>query len=140
MNNFDKINERRFKMAMVAEAIDYLRIVPRAIMVGYSYMLYNVVDWYMSLSKPNMEQSTLVSVVVTIAGVVIGLYTKSGHSWDNPIAVWGKNTKEMVINDEDNYSTNGSNPSSSTVFSSNNTSNVSNPSTRPPRLDDFPDN
>ena len=35
-----------------------------------------------------MEQSALVSVLVTVAGVVIGLYTKSGHSWSNPISVW----------------------------------------------------
>ena len=106
----DRVNKWRFRLALAAEAMDYFRIVPRTIVVGYSVMLYEVVKWFMALPSPNMEQSALVSVVVTIAGVVIGLYTKSGHSWDNPITVWSKEYRPVVV--VENHSTKGTSESS----------------------------
>jgi len=121
----ERVNKWRFRLALAAEAMDYFRIVPRTIIVGYSFMLYEVVKWFMALPTPNMEQSALVSVVVTIAGVVIGLYTKSGHSWDNPITVW---TKEPQLRANVNHSTNGINDVSSSVEEP-----------TPPNLSDFPD-
>ena len=45
----DKINKIRFMIAMIAESIDYFRIVPRLILVGYSIMFYQVVSWFMAL-------------------------------------------------------------------------------------------
>lgn len=132
----ERVNKWRFRLALVAEAMDYLRIVPRTIIVGYSWLLYEVVWWFMALESPNMEQSALVSVMVTIAGVVVGLYTKSGHSWDNPITVWTKEPQQLkpkvkIINlDEEGYSTNGS--SSSNISSKNE-------SVTPPASFDFPD-
>ena len=119
----ERVNKWRFRLALIAEAMDYLRIVPRTIIVGYAWLLYEVVWWFMALPAPNMEQSALVSVMVTIAGVVVGLYTKSGHSWDNPITVWTKDPQPLIpkikILEED-YSTNGGNVSSS-VTSDNST-------------------
>ena len=124
--DMERVNKWRFRLALAAEAMDYFRIVPRAIVIGYSVMLYEVVKWFMALPTPNMEQSALVSVVVTIAGVVIGLYTKSGHSWDNPLTVW---TKEPQLRPKANHSTNGINDVSSTEA----------PLPTPPDLTEFPD-
>ncbi len=50
---------------------DKLRIFPRIFIIVYIYMFYDVVQWFMTLSEPNMAQAGLVSVVT--GAVQLGL-------------------------------------------------------------------
>lgn len=65
------------KIKMFAEIFDMLRIFPRAFIVVYLYLLIEVVNWFMLLEEPNMEQSTLVSVIVGAGAAWFGLYVNS---------------------------------------------------------------
>lgn len=61
----------------LARAIDSWRIFPRIFITVYIVLLYKVVDWFMSLPDPNMEQSGLVSIVVGAGAAWFGLYLGS---------------------------------------------------------------
>lgn len=76
----DLNNKRKIAMSF-AEAMDYFRIVPRIILVCYSIMMYEVVQWYMELTNPTTEQASLIVTLLGIAGAIIGLYQKGGKAW-----------------------------------------------------------
>ena len=61
----------------VAQAVDSWRLIPRAFLSIYMYLLYYVVFWYMDLPEPTMEQSGLISVVVGAGAAWFGLYTST---------------------------------------------------------------
>lgn len=82
------IDDKRLYAMGLAEALDYFRIVPRLILVSYSYMMYEVIQWFMDLTNPNAEQAGFVVSVIGIAGVIISLYQKSGRDWTNTIPKW----------------------------------------------------
>jgi len=58
----------------LSEVIDSWRIWPRLFLTVYVILLYRVVDWFMKLDVPTMEQSGLVSVVVGAGAAWFGLY------------------------------------------------------------------
>lgn len=62
----------------VAEAVNAWRIFPRIFIGVYLYLLVSVVDWYIALPDPTMEQSTLISVIVGAGAAWFGLYTGTG--------------------------------------------------------------
>ena len=68
------------KFIFVAQAIDSWRLIPRAFLSVYMYLLYYVVFWYMALPEPSMEQSGLISVVVGAGAAWFGLYTSTSKS------------------------------------------------------------
>ncbi len=61
-------------------AINNYRVVPRLLVGGYSYLLYDVSHWFMSLTAPTSTQATFVSVLVGASAAVFGLYTNSRSS------------------------------------------------------------
>jgi hypothetical protein len=75
----------RLILITTAEAIDYFRVVPRMILCGYGYMTYEIVQWFMKLESPTVEQASLLVTIIGIASVVINLYEKSKTIWENPI-------------------------------------------------------
>ena len=95
--NIDVI--RRFYLS-IAEATDAWRIVPRVLVTGYGYLLYQVIRWYMELvpymldgcvsetitdcivEAPTTQHAALVTAVVGVAAAFFGLYANSGQKWD----------------------------------------------------------
>lgn len=65
----------------LAAAVDSWRIFPRLFLTVYIVLLYQVVNWFMSLPSPNMEQSGLVSIVVGAGAAWFGLYTGSSKKF-----------------------------------------------------------
>lgn len=61
-------------LIFLARAIDAWRIIPRVFLTVYVILLYRVVDWFMALEQPTMEQSGLVSIVVGAGAAWFGLY------------------------------------------------------------------
>lgn len=62
----------------LAKAIDTWRPFPRLFIIVYLYMVYRVIEWYLALPDPSMEQSGLISVVVGAGAAWFGLYVGSG--------------------------------------------------------------
>lgn len=54
------------------------RIVPRLMIAGYGYLLWDISQWFMSLSDPTGAQAAFVSTLVGASAAVFGLYTNSG--------------------------------------------------------------
>lgn len=75
------LNEKRKLSMSIAEALDYFRVVPRIILVAYSYITYQSITWFMKLESPTTEQSALIVTILGVAGAIIGLYQKSGKTW-----------------------------------------------------------
>jgi hypothetical protein len=63
---------------MNAQMIDDLRVVPRLLMVGMLFMTYRVVEWFMTLPEPSLEQAGLVSVMTGALTGSFGLFLGSG--------------------------------------------------------------
>ena len=96
----------------LAEAFDAWRIIPRALVAGYAFLVYKVVAWYMDLhpvlmegcvsenitdcihQAPTTQHAALVTAVVGMAAVIIGLYSNTGRKWDNGVKEWEKEKKE----------------------------------------------
>lgn len=77
-NVVDSSKNRFQPIIDLAKAIDSWRIFPRIFISVYIYLLYAVVEWYMALPDPTIEQSGLVSVVVGAGAAWFGLYAGTG--------------------------------------------------------------
>ena len=74
----DEKNNNPFqKFIFVAQAVDSWRIIPRAFLAVYMYLLYYTTFWFMDLTDPSFEQSGLISIVVGAGSAWFGLYTNS---------------------------------------------------------------
>lgn len=65
------------KWIYLAQAVDSWRIWPRAFMSVYIVLVYQVINWFMTLPEPNMNQAGLISVVVGAGAAWFGLYLGS---------------------------------------------------------------
>ena len=77
----DEKNDNPYqKLIFVAQAVDSWRIIPRAFLAVYMYLLYFTTFWFMDLANPTFEQSGLISIVVGAGAAWFGLYTNSSKS------------------------------------------------------------
>lgn len=107
--NTDKFRKAHLAMA---EAIDAWRVIPRAMVAGYAYLVYKVIDWYMDLhpyfidgcakeitrcfvDAPSTQHSVLVSAVIGLGAAIIGFYVNTGRKWNEPFIKWD-DTKKLV--------------------------------------------
>ena len=56
---------------MTPEKLNAWRVIPRLLMLAMLVMTYRVVEWFMSLPEPSLEQAGLVSVMT---GALTGAY------------------------------------------------------------------
>lgn len=64
---------------MKAEVFDQWRVIPRLLMTAMIIMTYRVVEWFMTLSEPSLEQAGLVSVMTGALTGAFGLFLGSGR-------------------------------------------------------------
>ena len=77
----DEKNDNPYqKLIFVAQAVDSWRIIPRAFLAVYMYLLYFTTFWFMDLADHTFEQSGLISIVVSAGAAWFGLYTNSSKS------------------------------------------------------------
>ena len=77
----DEKNDNPYqKLIFIAQAVDSWRIIPRAFLAVYMYLLYFTTFWFMDLADPTFEQSGLISIVVGAGAAWFGLYTNSSKS------------------------------------------------------------
>lgn len=72
----DKVNPWQ-KWVHFAQTLDAWRIIPRAFLTIYMYLLYSTVKWFMALPAPTMEQSGLISIIVGAGAAWFGLYVST---------------------------------------------------------------
>ncbi len=62
------------KWIWLSNMIDAWRIIPRAFLSVYIFLLYYCTMWFMDLQDPTFEQSGLISIVVGAGAAWFGLY------------------------------------------------------------------
>ncbi len=98
----------------IAEAVDAMRLIPRALVAGYAYVFYQTIVWYKELQPymldncisqtvtdcivqaPTTQHAALVTAVVGVAGAIIGLYSATGRKW-NGFTFWKKKPTEKPV-------------------------------------------
>jgi len=103
----------------VAETVDAWRIVPRLMVIAYGFLTWKTWVWYTGIDVivtktncqllatqvvcditgvvgPSTQQATLVTAIVSMAAVVIGLYSSSGKDWTKPLLPWFGKKKEKT--------------------------------------------
>jgi len=60
------------------ETLDRWRVLPRILMFTMIVMTYRVVEWFMGLPDPSLEQAGLVSVMTGALTGAFGLFLGSG--------------------------------------------------------------
>ena len=63
---------------MTPEELDRWRVVPRLLMLAMVIMTYRVVEWFMEIPTPTLEQAGLVSVMTGALTGAFGLFLGSG--------------------------------------------------------------
>jgi len=63
---------------MNPDQLNSWRIIPRLLMLAMLVMTYRVVEWFMALSEPTLEQAGLVSVMTGALTGAFGLFLGSG--------------------------------------------------------------
>lgn len=62
----------------IASALDELRVVPRALMALYVYMIVSTQTWFFALEDPSTSQAAFASAVIGAGAAWFGLYVNSG--------------------------------------------------------------
>jgi len=110
-NDMDIDGFRKGYLTM-AEMLDAFRIFPRLLVLGYTFILYDTITWYMDLKPmlidncdvellgqtcialaPSTQHAALVTAVVGVAAAIFGLYANSGRKW-NGFTPWSKKKEE----------------------------------------------
>ena len=110
---------RRWSNA-AAETIDAWRIIPRVLVAAYGLLTWKTWVWYTSIETvvmksnckllgsevicditgvvgPSTQQAALVTAIVSMAAVVVGLYSNTGKDWSKPLLPWfGKKEEEQT--------------------------------------------
>lgn len=63
---------------MNPDQLNSWRVIPRLLMLAMLVMTYRVVEWFMALSEPTLEQAGLVSVMTGALTGAFGLFLGSG--------------------------------------------------------------
>ena len=63
---------------MKPEELDKWRVVPRLLMLAMLVMTYRVVEWFMEIPTPTLEQAGLVSVMTGELTGAFGLFLGTG--------------------------------------------------------------
>lgn len=63
---------------MSPQELNEWRIIPRVLMLAMLVMTYRVVEWFMSIPAPTLEQAGLVSVMTGALTGAFGLFLGSG--------------------------------------------------------------
>jgi hypothetical protein len=63
---------------MSPQQLNEWRIIPRLLMLAMLVMTYRVVEWFMTLGAPTLEQAGLVSVMTGALTGAFGLFLGSG--------------------------------------------------------------
>lgn len=64
--------------------IDRWRVIPRALMVTYMWLLNEATQWFMALPDPNGAQSAFIAAVWGAGAVWFGAYVNSGGKHERP--------------------------------------------------------
>lgn len=78
---------------MNASQLDSWRIIPRIMMLALIVMNFRVIEWFMALDAPTMEQAGMLSVMTGALTAAFGLYLGNSEKASPPVVEASKKTK-----------------------------------------------
>lgn len=69
-------------MKPFAQHLDELRVFPRLFMLGYGWMMAEVLFWAMSLPDLSTGQTVVLTTMTAIFPALLGFYVNTGKKWD----------------------------------------------------------
>ena len=64
-----------------AEVVDAWRVIPRGIILGYGWLVWNNVQWFQGLEDPSTAQMAFAQVIWGAAALLTGWYFNTGRKW-----------------------------------------------------------
>lgn len=64
-----------------AELVDAFRIVPRGILAGYGFMVWDMWRWVQTLPDLTTQQASYVGAITGLAVPLTGWYMQGGRKW-----------------------------------------------------------
>jgi hypothetical protein len=58
-----------------AQALHDFRAFPRVILLGYAWLVWDVVQWFEALQAPSTQQVVLLTTIVSFSAAIFGFYT-----------------------------------------------------------------
>lgn len=58
--------------------LNLLKIVPRILVLGYAWLIYNIANWFMKLEAPTTTQAAFIATMVGVSAAIFALYMNSG--------------------------------------------------------------
>lgn len=73
----------RTKQSLIdaAEVIDAWRLLPRAFVIGYGWLAWDVHQWVKSLPDISTQQGAYAGAIVGLCVPLLGWYFHSGRKW-----------------------------------------------------------
>lgn len=65
----------------LAEVVDAWRVVPRILILGYGWLVYDYTAWTKSVPDLSSGHSMVISVMWGAAAVLTGWYFQTGRRW-----------------------------------------------------------
>lgn len=62
----------------IGDCLNRLRVIPRLIVAGYGFLIWDVVQWFKDLPEPTTQQSALITTLVGVSVAVFGFYMQGG--------------------------------------------------------------
>lgn len=98
-------NKFKFIMLGFAEVVDAWRIIPRLVVAGYCYWLWDVYQWFKTikttplmscifeegkkicnttgLDGPSTQQAAVITAIIGLSAAIFGFYTNTSKKWEN---------------------------------------------------------
>lgn len=95
-------NFRRTHLSM-AEMVDAWRVFPRIFVLGYGYLVWDVVQWFKELPDPTTQHAALLTTMIGAAALIMNFYVQTGRKW-NGFTSWKHTTTYTTENKDTNDS------------------------------------
>lgn len=66
---------------LIAELVDAYRVVPRIVLIGYGYLLWDTHVWYSALPDPTTTQTAYATLLWGACTVITAWYINTGRKW-----------------------------------------------------------
>jgi len=67
---------------MTHQTFNQWRIIPRLLISGYAYLMFDIAQWFMALNDPTNAQAGFVSAMGVASAGVFNFYVNSGNKTD----------------------------------------------------------
>lgn len=77
-----KIRISKQMLLNLAEIIDAYRVVPRAMLLAYGYVAWDILAWIQGVPVVTTQHAAILASVLGLAAPLAGFYQSTGRPWN----------------------------------------------------------